>query len=41
VHRSEVAVSTFNGRRPKVSRTAYESLRARAIARLRTDLRSP
>jgi hypothetical protein len=41
VHRSDVVVSTFNGRRADAPRGAYESLRARAIARLRADLRSP
>ena len=41
VHRSSVGVSTFEGRRPVASRKAYESLRARAVARLQDDLRSP
>ena len=41
VRRSEVAVSTFGGRRVSVPANAYRLLQAGALRRLRADLRSP
>jgi arylsulfatase A-like enzyme len=40
VHRSDVVVSTFGGRRADASVDAYRSLRERAVARLQADVRS-
>jgi arylsulfatase A-like enzyme len=41
VHRSDVVVSTFGGRRARASAEAYRSLRKRAVAQLQADLRAP